>query len=196
MTYSVGLIGGIACGKSTVLKIFRELGIECFSADEVAKEIMQPHQSAYQKILEHLGHEYLLPNQELDRAKIRKKMLADGDFKYWLEQLTHPLIRKRLQELQNNAQSPYCILEIPLLKNKKDYHLDRILLIQSNPNRQKEFLKQRGLSEAEIQPLLQAQIPENIRLALADDIIDNTQSFETLAVNVQALHQKYSLKPL
>jgi dephospho-CoA kinase len=195
MTYSIGLIGGIACGKSTVLKIFRDLSIECFSADEVAKEIMQPKQIAYQKILEHLGYEYLLPNHELDRAKIRKKMLADSDFKHWLEQLTHPLIRKRLQELQNNAHSPYCVLEIPLLKNKKDYHLDRILLIQSNPSRQKEFLKQRGLTEAEIQPLLRAQIPENTRLALADDIIDNTHSFETLLHNVQALHQKYRLKP-
>lgn len=194
MSYSIGLIGGIASGKSTVLKMFRELGIECFSADEIAREIVQINEPAYLEIIEHLGKDYLLPNQELDRTKIRKKMLDDKDFKVWLEQLTHPMIRARLQEAKNHAQSPYCVLEIPLLKNKADYQLDRVLLVHTTPKRQKEFLKERGLTDTEITKILQVQIPEPIRQELADEIIDNTKSFDELKKQIQKLHQNYLMK--
>jgi dephospho-CoA kinase len=193
MSYSIGLIGGIASGKSTVLKMFRELGIECFSADEIAREIVQINQPAYLAIVEHLGKDYLLPNQELDRAKIRKKMLDDKDFKLWLEQLTHPIIRARLLEAKNHALSSYCVLEIPLLKNKVDYQLDQVLLIQTTSKRQKEFLKVRGLTDDEITNILQAQIPEHIQLQLADNIIDNSQSMDELKKQIQTLHQNYLL---
>lgn len=194
MTYTIALIGGIASGKSTLLKMFRDLGIECFSADEIARDIVKINQPAYLAIVHHLGQDYLLPNQELDRAKIRIKMLNDSHFKTWLEHLTYPLIRKSLQEARKNTKSPYCVLEIPLLKNKADYQIDRVLLIQTTPERQKDFLKQRGLTDDEISKLLQAQIPEHIRLQLADDIIDNSQSIETLEKKIKKLHRIYSLE--
>lgn len=193
MTYTIALIGGIASGKSTALQLFRDLGVECYSADEIARDILRNPQPAYQTIVKRLGKDFLQPNQELDRAKLRIKMLNDSHFKTWLEQLTHPIIRKTLQTARDQAQTPYCVLEIPLLKNKSDYQIDRVLLIQTTPQRQENFLKLRGLKADEILKILQMQVPESIRFQLADDIIDNSQTLGGLAEKIEKLHQFYQI---
>ncbi len=192
-TFTIALIGGIASGKSTVLNFFRNLNIDCISADDVAKDIMKINQPAYIEIVKHLGQGILLPNHELDRNQLREKLLQDVNFKQWLENLTHPLIRKKLKTFQQNAQSKYCVLEIPLLKQRMDYEIDRVLLIKTSKYQQKQFLAKRGLNSAEIEALLDIQIPMHVRESLADDILDNHGSLDDLQKQIHALHEKYLL---
>ena len=189
--FTIAVIGGVASGKSTVLHFFKNLNIDCFSADEIARDIVKVHEPAYEEILKHLGPKFLLPNLSLNREKLREKLLKDQDLKQWLENLTHPLIRQKLHDLQQKAKSAYCILEIPLLKDKKDYVLDRVLLIEAKLHHQKSHLTKRGLSSKEITSLLDIQIPLELRRSLADDILINEGSLEDLKTKIEALHIIY-----
>lgn len=183
------LIGGIASGKSTALAIFRELGIACFSADEIARECVATGTPYYQAIIEKCGPKIIDETDSIHRERLRKRMLQDKDFKSWLESLLHPEIRKRLIEKAAHAPGPYCVLEIPLLKNKTDYPHTKVLYIHTNSDRQKAFLKKRGLSQAEIKSLLAIQIPEKLSFDLADIVIENEGDLNDLKENILAFHQ-------
>jgi dephospho-CoA kinase len=191
MVYTVALIGGIACGKSTALNFFSRHNIPCASADVFAKTLLNQGTHAYQVLLTKLGHDYLNSDGEFDRSKLRKLLLEDKDFKIYLESLLHPLIQQQMLEWQKNLAAPYCVLEIPLLQDKKSYLIDRVLCIQSDSSLQKLRLKQRMLDDGEIQGLLAVQIPHALRLKLADDVIDNDGTIADFENQLNECHQKY-----
>lgn len=189
--YTIALIGGIASGKSSVLHFFHKLGIETISADVIAKEILKKNQPAYLAILNNLGPNILLDNQELDRAHLREKLITDLSFKKWLENLTHPIIRQKILASIQQSKSAYCVVEIPLLQNRTDYPIDRILWVNTPEDKQRIYLKERGLKPNEIEGLLKIQIEKRRQKSLADDIIENVASLHELEQEVQALHTKY-----
>ena len=191
LVFKVGLIGGIASGKTAALQYFKSLGIETFSADEIARQLTQKKGSCFQTIINHCGHDYLLPNGELNREMLRQKLIQEPSFKHWLEALLHPLIQSILIEKMNACHTPYCIVEIPLLKDKSPYQLDRVLYIKSSPQIQQSRLVSRGLSETHMKGMLQLQIPEQEREQLADDIVVNDQSLNELHKQIDKLHQFY-----
>lgn len=185
--FRVAIIGSIASGKSTALKIFKQLGIACYSADDVARNLLKNGEPAYLAILNHLGSNYLLANQELNRDKLRAKLITDPDFKLWLEALMHPQIKKSLKN--SRYSSPYCVLEIPLLKNKQDYDIDNVLLIKTSPARQNIFLQNRHLNTQEIAGMLAIQQTNQMRIA--DAIIYNNGTIEDLKQNIVMLHNNF-----
>ena len=191
LVYKVGLIGGIASGKTAALQYFKTLGIETFSADEVARQLTQKNSPCFNTILSKCGQEYLLANGELNRGMLRQKLIQEPAFKHWLESLLHPLIQATLIDKMNACQTPYCIVEIPLLKEKAPYHLDRVLYIKALPKTQQSRLATRGLSDSHIQGMLQLQIPEHEREQLADDIVINDKTLEELHHQIDKLHQFY-----
>jgi len=191
--YTIAIIGGIACGKSAALQFFHEKKIEVFSADIIAKQLTQIGTDEYRAIITHIGSDILLPNQELDRAKLRNLLISNLKFKLWLESLLHPKIKTLLIEARNYAQSPYCVLEIPLLKSKDDYQINRVLCINCRTETQIARLKTRNLSEHDIQGMLDLQIPLKQRLELADDILENDGDLNEFYLRLEQLHQQYLL---
>jgi dephospho-CoA kinase len=187
----IGLIGGIACGKSTALEFFQDQGIDCFSADKIAHQLLKSGTTIHQAIIERLGTKAQEKNGELNRAYLRQLLIEQIDFKIWLEELMHPEIQKQLQKLLKSVNSNYCVLEIPLLKDPKLYHIQRILCIDCNEKNQIKRLKQRQLNSQEIQGLLALQIPRQFRLDMADDILENNQDKASFQKKLQALHQRY-----
>jgi dephospho-CoA kinase len=191
LVYKVGLIGGIACGKTAALHYFKSLGIDTFSADDIARQLTQKNSHCFQTIISHCGPDYLLPNGELNRDMLRQRLIKDPDFKLWLENLLHPLIQTTLIENMKACQTPYCIVEIPLLKDKSHYDLDRVLYIKASPKFQKSRLVTRGLSDAHINGMLQVQIPAQELEGIADDIVINDKSLNALHKQIDKLHQFY-----
>lgn len=189
--FTVALIGGIASGKSSALAFFQEKNITCISADTIAKRLTEKHTPDYQAIAQYLGSDYLDAHGGLDRSKIRKHLLHSPTFKQWLEQLLHPKIRHQMLELRNQATSLYCVLEIPLLKDKKSYGIDEVLCINCDEKKQIQRLQQRHLTEEEIQGLLAAQIPLQQRIELADVVINNDGSIQNFYQALEPLHEKY-----
>lgn len=193
MSYILGLTGGIGSGKTTVANLFAELGIELVDADLIAREIVQPGEPALQQIVEHFGATILQTDGSLDRAKLRQIIFATPAERSWLEQLTHPLIRQRIQQRLDQADSDYAILVSPLLL-ETDQHLlcDHILVIDLPETLQVARTVQRdGNSEKQVNAILKAQCSRAQRLEQGDSVIDNSQSPQALKAQVKQLDLKF-----
>lgn len=191
--FCVGLTGNIASGKSTAAAFFAALGIEVISADSIARHLTQPGEPAFEQIIDHFGQTFKTESGDLDRRKLRELIFNHPKEKEWLESLLHPLIRKTIADQIKRCQSPYCMIEIPLLPNKKDYpYLDRILFIQANSTLQIQRLMARdNTTHQEALSILSTQANESKHLAVADDILVNHGSEADLKHHVSVLHQRY-----
>ncbi len=189
----IGLTGGIGCGKSTVAEQFFRLGVPVIDTDAIARELVEPGEPALQWIVTRFGEEMLLPDGSLDRAKLRKRVFGDRQARRDLERFLHPLIRAEMRERIRRTDTPYCILEIPLLleSNWTD-EVDRILVVDAPPEIQMERILQRGqLSRDEAKQIIASQVDREQRLAAADDVITNDGDPGQLEKQVKQLHTRY-----
>ena len=113
--FSVGLTGGIGCGKTTVTDHFASLGVTIVDADEVSRSITAKGEPAVKKIAQLFGQQILKNENTLDRYKLREIVFDTPEKKQQLENLLHPLIRERMQQQASKAESAYIIFSIPLL---------------------------------------------------------------------------------
>lgn len=193
--FIVGLTGGIGSGKSTIAKHFINLGVECIDADEIAREVVEPHEPALTLIREHFGEDSLTQKGELNRAYIRERIFAAPPEREWLNALLHPLIRERMILRCQNAKSLYCILMIPLLfENHLESIVNRVLVIDTDEQTQIQRTMKRDLvSETQVKAIIASQYPREKRLQQADDIIvnNNDSSASSLMLQIQNLHEIY-----
>ncbi len=191
--YCVGLTGNIASGKSTVAALFKALGITIISADAESRELTGPNESAFQSIISHFGDRVLLPSGDLDRKLLRSIIFNHSEHRLWLEQLLHPLIRERILQKISQVRSPYCIIEIPLLNNLNGFpYLHRVLLVIAPLELQIKRIRERdNASEAQARAILATQTDNLKRQAFANDLIENDDSLEKLARQVEILHNNY-----
>ncbi|SNY60604.1 dephospho-CoA kinase [Arsukibacterium tuosuense] len=201
--FIVGLTGGIGSGKSTVARLFNQLGIPAVDADIVAREVVAKGSPLLAKIVDHFGPQLLTPQQTLNRPLLRQLIFNDPAAKQWLDSVMHPAIRtEMLQQLANLPPAPYVLLIAPLLlENKLDTLVNRVLVVDiSERNQLSRTLSRDGVSAQQVQAIIASQISRPERLALADDIIDNNSestditnggAAATLQPQVQQLHQRY-----
>ncbi|WP_136255172.1 dephospho-CoA kinase [Onishia niordana] len=196
MSLTIGVTGGIASGKSTVARAFAAHGIDWIDADDVAREVVEPGEPALAEIAEHFGHDVLTADGHLDRRALRTIVFADSAERAWLESVTHPRIRERLEtHLARMAatDAPYHLLVSPLLFESDQYRLvDRCLVIDIPEALQISRTASRdGVDEEQARSIIAAQMPREQRLAKADDVIDNSQDADALAHQVAKLDTLY-----
>lgn len=191
--FKVGLTGGIASGKSTVSRLFADLGITIIDADKIARDLVDINQPCYDQIVSRFGADIVLANQQLDRQKLRHLIFHDQNAKEDLEAILHPVIRRQLLIQSDTATSPYCILSIPLLIEAKMTELvDRILVIDSSVEIQLSRLCERDkITADEALRVINSQTSSQQRLLYADDIIVNNTSAKSLTKQVAELHKTY-----
>jgi dephospho-CoA kinase len=191
--FRVALTGGIASGKSTVADRFAALGVPVIDTDVIAREVVEPGQPALAAITAAFGHEVLDAEGRLDRRRMRAQIFADPDARRRLEAILHPAIRAEMERQSRAAGGAYQVLVIPLLAEggRRD-HVDRVLLVDVPEALQVERLMTRdGVSREQAQASLAAQATRAARLALADDVVQNTGRVDDLRGQVAALHEKY-----
>jgi dephospho-CoA kinase len=191
--FRVALTGGIASGKTTVAGLFAELGIPLIDTDLIAREVVEPGQPALAAIVRAFGPEVLDADGCLDRRRMRERIFADPAVKQRLEAILHPAIRAEMERQSRVAGGPYQILVIPLLaEGRRRDHVDRVLLVDVPEALQVERLVSRdGVSREQAQASLNAQATRAERLAIADDVIQNSGRVNELKQQVRALHEKY-----
>ena len=189
----VALTGGIGSGKSVASTEFERLGIEVIDADVISRELVKPGQAALSEISKTFGQEILLDDGNLDRKKLRGHIFSDPRARQQLEDILHPLIHQRIQEQIKQAKSPYVLMVIPLLtEGKKDYAIDRVLLIDAPEILQKQRVMQRdNCSAEELTSILASQSSREDRRRIADDIILNDGNLSQLQQSVQEQHLAY-----
>lgn len=193
---TVGLTGGIGCGKSTAVDAFRVLGIPIIDADTIARELVGAGKPALKRIISEFGEDMCLENGKLDRARLRKWVFADEKALQTLETIIHPGVRlaieQQLDTLSQQPQAnPYVIVDVPLLVEKGyDDLFDRIVVVDCLPEQQKERIRQRdGLDQSTLDAIIKTQASREERLSHATDVLDNTGEPAKLQSQIAALHE-------
>ena len=192
--YVVAITGGIGSGKTTVANQFAALGIEVVDADLIAREVVEPGTPALTAIASHFGPGILDEQGRLDRRALRERIFSDPAAKSWLNALLHPIIRSEMLRQCAAANSPYCLLVVPLLvENRLTELADRVLVIDVDEATQIERTCRRdGVSREQAQAILASQASRSERLAMADDVLDNQSgTTETIRERILALHETY-----
>lgn len=191
----IGLTGGIGSGKSTVCRLFAELGAPIIDADIIARQLVEPNSPTLKKLVRLFGKTILNPDQSLNRAYLRDLVFSDKSKKAELDQLMHPLIYDEIEKQVKGLNSPYCIIAIPLLlETQQMQRVDRIAVVDCNADTQLLRVVSRDhLKPEQVLHIIASQMPRQQRLSFADDVIDNTCSPAHLAEQVKRLHNSYNL---
>ncbi|PKH22737.1 dephospho-CoA kinase [Enterobacterales bacterium CwR94] len=194
MVYTVALTGGIGSGKSHVASAFAAHGVPVVDADVIARLVVEPGQPALDAIRHRFGPQILMPDGRLDRAALRQHIFAHDDDKRWINQLLHPLIQQETQRQIADSHAPWCLWVVPLLvENQLQSRADRVLVVDVERETQLLRTQQRdGISREQTERILAAQATREARLAVADDVIDNSGSADAVLPRVAELVRKYT----
>jgi dephospho-CoA kinase len=192
--YTVALTGGIASGKSAVANRFAALDVPLIDADVIAHVLVQPGQPALAEIAATFGPSVITASGALDRKKMRELVFDDRAARKKLEAILHPRIHSEILDKTAHCLAPYCVVAIPLfVETHHDYAwVDRVLVTDVPEAVQIARLTSRpGIDDALARGILAAQAPRDRRLAIADDIIDNTAPIAYLEGVSARLHERY-----
>lgn len=193
-TFVIALTGGVAAGKSAVSRRFEALGIHVYDADRAAREVIEPGTQGLASLVAAFGAEILDADGRLDRPAMRQRIFVDRDARATLEAVIHPRVRQWLRDRSDTDDGPYCILAIPLLvENLPHYRwVNRVLAVDLPEAEQITRLMGRdGVDESLARRMLASQASRAERLAIADDVIDNSGVEALLDEQVARLHARY-----
>ena len=189
----IGLSGGIACGKSTVLGFFREAGWQTVDSDAVVRELLAKDAEVKAQLRTRWG-ETVFIDGAVDHTAVAKRVFGnEGDLK-WLEELLHPLVRESW--LASIAQAPNAnwLVEIPLLFEKRlETRFDLTVCVVSPPDVAAERMVARAYTEEQIEQRRKQQKPLEEKMELADYAISNAGSLEFLKKQTTRLIEQITM---
>ena len=194
LAFSVGLTGGIGCGKSTVADMFAALGASVIDTDQIAHALTAPHGAAMPALLAEFGEEFATPEGALDRARMRALVFRDDSARARLEAILHPRIRDATAAAASIATGDYVIFAVPLLIESGTWRErgTRVLAIDCPEALQvARVMARSGLPESQVRAIMATQVSREQRRAAADDIIVNDDGLDALAPQVARLHAMY-----
>lgn len=174
----VGLTGGIATGKSTVVRLFEKRGAYRIDTDLLARKAVEPSQPAWREIVRTFGEGILEENGTLDRKKLAAMVFSDNTLRHTLNRITHPPIRALLhKELARARESGarVALVEVPLLYEAGfENEVDCVVVVTTDAAVQlKRLMERDGLSAEQAQLRIAAQMPLAEKAVRADYCIDN-----------------------
>jgi len=176
--YLIGLTGNIATGKSAALRMLRRLGARVIDADALVHQLMVKGTPLWQAILDEFGEGILRPDGEIDRGKLGAIVFADAEALKRLEAIVHPAVTILVDELIRQAVEPVVVVEaIKLIEAGWHRAYDSLWVVTCPREQQLErLMRRRQLSREEALLRIEAQPPQEDKIALADVVIDNSGS--------------------
>ena len=190
----VGLTGGIATGKSTVAETLRSLGAEVIDADQLARDVVAPGESALAEIVREVG-DVRNADGSLDRKKLGAIVFNDTARRKQLEAITHPAIRERflarLAALEARGYEGLVFFDAPVMIESGNYrHMDRLVVVFTDESTQRGRLMARdGMAATEASARMGTQMPVIDKAKLADYVIDNTGDRATTAARTREVFE-------
>lgn len=188
---TVGITGGIGSGKTTVCRLFEQLGIPVFYADTEAKRLYEDAEVVKQ-VGQLLGTE-VVDNGAVRLDKVAAKVFADPALRSALNQLLHPLVRRRFAEWKEKLPStvPYCLREAAILIEAGAHKdCDAVILVTAPEEvRIRRVMERDQVSYEAVQARIRAQWSDEEKRKYARFVIVNDQQ-ESLIHQVMAIHQQ------
>ena len=195
----IALTGGPGSGKSTVARMFRDLGAQVIDADEVARAVVSPGQPAWEELRREFGPEFFREDGSLNRARMAGLVFRDAGARRQLNAIVHPQVARemarRLEDLE--AQGVFgALVEVPLLFEaglEKRYNV--VVVVDAGREEQLARLCRRdGRALEEAAGILAAQLPLAVKKARADFVVDNRGSLEDTRRQVKNLWQQLKVE--
>ncbi|RSL34302.1 dephospho-CoA kinase [Salibacterium salarium] len=194
----IGLTGGIASGKSLVSTELEQYGYPVIDADQIAREVVEPGELAYEQIVEHFGSEILELDGSLNRKKLGTLIFSDSEKRQILNQIMHPAIRKRMLEKKAMFEKQgydVMVFDLPLLiENNLQFMVDKVLLVYVNKEEQKRRLIHRDQAgEEDANQRIASQMSLDDKLDYADAIIDNNTTREHTIAQLKDILKQWNI---
>ena len=181
MILTVGLTGGIASGKSTIVQLLGALGCATLDADQVVSRLYRRGEAGYEAIVRTYGREILQPDGEIDRPKLASIAFASAEEAQKLNALIHPLvIEEQLRAIREEEERfpdrdrIFVVEATLLLESGGKQRYDKIVVVDVNPEAQLERGTARGMEREEVARRMARQMSRDERLRQADYVIDNS----------------------
>jgi dephospho-CoA kinase len=191
MSVIIGLTGGIGSGKSTIAKVFANLGIPLFDADNTAKTLMNSNPIIKEKLIAAFGAEvYTNDNQILNRAYLSKLVFSDQHKLALLNSIVHPITIQAAMDWAATQNTPYVIKEAALFfESGATVGVHKIIGVSApKAVRINRVMKRDHCTKAQVEQRMTHQIEESLKMKLCDWVIVN-DDLELVLPQVVALHE-------
>ena len=191
----VGLTGGISTGKSTVGRMFVELGCSLLDADAIVHKLFLPGQVVAYAVAREFGPRVIAADGSINRTVLGEIVFNDAAARQRLNALVHPAVidyqKRWLDDLATRDPRAIGIVEAALMievGNHKNY--DKVIVVTCDPDVQRQRLKERsGLNDQQIEARIASQMPMEEKVKFADFVIDNSGSLEDTRKRVETAYQ-------
>ncbi len=190
MGLSVGLTGGIASGKTTVLEMLRQRGARTISADAVVHTLLAECAPLKQAIRREFGDSVMLAGGGVDRGALGRLVFSDESLRRRLEALIHPLVHQHINAWldEDAGRANINVAEIPLLfETESNYHFDVTIVVWTEQRLQLHRLQKKALGADEIQARIASQMPLDEKASRADFVVRNVGNLSELSRQVEKL---------
>ena len=181
---SVGLTGGIGCGKSTVAGMFASFGAVTINSDDIGRTLMQPGNVVYDRIVSGFGSEMVDASGQLDRAKLADIVFHDLEKLKHLNAIVHaPVLREIDRQVQlARRKDPNAVILVEsavLFEAGQNRRFDKMVVVWCNPEQQVErYVAKSRISVEDVRRRMDAQMPGEEKKRLADFVIDTSGPME------------------
>ncbi|MDH4281150.1 MAG: dephospho-CoA kinase [Myxococcales bacterium] len=195
----VGLTGGIACGKSTVAKMFGDLGVPVIDADELARVVVEPGTPGLQQVVREFGRGVLDESGRLDRRKVADLVFGDEGARKTLNAIMHPLIgaagAEQIRAFENDP-APYVLYEAALLVETGTYKaFSALVVVSAEESLQRlRLIARDGFTVSEANARIASQLPLARKVAVADYVVTNNGDLDATERQVADIHAKLVAK--
>jgi dephospho-CoA kinase len=193
----IGLTGGVACGKSTVAKLFAELGARVIDADKIVHELYRKGEPVHEELVKRFGKEILGADGEIDRRRLAA-MAFEGGRVQELNSIVHPPVGVRqqqwLQEVAASQPDAIAVVEATLtLEAGGKARFDKIVVVTCLPEQKvARYAARAGIAEAEaraeVERRSKAQWSDEEKARLADYVIDNSGALDQTRRQVERIY--------
>lgn len=180
---TIGLVGGVASGKSAVACEFQKFGAAILNGDRIGHEVLTTAHIK-DKLVSRWGKKILKDDAVLDRSAVAEIVFSENGSKSnanleFLESVTHPEIRKimtlRLEKMRQLNRFPMAVLDAAvMLKAGWDSMCDRIVFVDAPVDLRRKRAQLRGMTMEQFEAREAAQIPIKEKMSRADIVIDNS----------------------
>jgi len=190
----VGLTGNIASGKSTVARMFTDLGAHGIDADRIVHGLLRSGTQTHVNIVRAFGAQILGPDGEIDRRKLGQIVFSDADKRLQLNALTHPDVEaalvRQISDLKQSFSHGIVIVDAALMIETGGYKMyRRLIVVTCSPELQIERIMERvGMSEADARARMRSQMPSEEKVKLADYVIDTSGTLGQTRDQVEAIY--------
>ena len=197
MPLKIGLTGGVACGKSTVARMFAELGAQVVDADKIVHDLYRRGEPVHDELVKRFGQEILAADGEIDRRRL-VALAFEGGRVQELNKVVHPAVFVRqqqwLQEVASRQPDMIALVEAALiLESGGKARYDKIIVVTCSPEQKvARYAARAGIAEAEaraeVERRSKAQWSDEEKARLADYVIDNSSALDQTRRQVERIY--------